>query len=73
MVEGIVHRGDKVRLLRGAKVLHLGNISSLKRFKDDVKEVSKGYECGIMLDSFNDIKVGDSFEVIKETFKQQQI
>lgn len=73
VVEGIVHRGDKVRLLRGAKVLHLGNISSLKRFKDDVKEVSKGYECGIMLDSFNDIKVGDSFEVIKETFKQQQI
>lgn len=71
--DGIVHRNDKVRLLRNDKVLHLGNISSLKRFKDDVKEVSKGYECGIMLDSFNDIKVGDSFEVIKETFTKQQI
>ena len=73
VVDGIVHRGDKVRLLRGAKVLHLGNISSLKRFKDDVKEVGKGYECGIMLDSFNDIKVGDSFEIIKETFKTKEL
>ncbi|MGX2983117.1 translation initiation factor IF-2 [Helicobacter sp. 23-1045] len=73
VVEGIVHRGDKVRLLRGEKVLHLGNISSLKRFKDDVKEVGKGYECGIMLDSFNDIKVGDSFEIIKEIFKAKEL
>ncbi len=73
VVDGIVHRNDKVRLLRSDKVLHLGNISSLKRFKDDVKEVSKGYECGIMLESFNDIKVGDSFEIIKEVYKKQQI
>ncbi len=73
VIDGIVHRNDKVRLLRGSKVLHSGNISSLKRFKDDVKEVGKGYECGIMLDSFNDIKVGDSFEIIKETFKPQQL
>lgn len=73
VVDGAVHRSDKVRLLRGGKVLHTGNIASLKRFKDDVKEVGKGYECGIMLDSFNDIKTGDSFEVIKETFKQQRL
>ena len=73
VVDGAVHRNDKVRLLRGGKVLHTGNISSLKRFKDDVKEVSKGYECGIMLDSYNDIKVGDSFEIFKETFKPQQL
>ena len=71
--DGIVHRGDKVRLLRAGKVLHAGNISSLKRFKDDVKEVAKGYECGIMLDDFNDIKVGDSFEIIKENYKKQQL
>ena len=71
--DGIVHRGDKVRLLRAGKVLHAGNISSLKRFKDDVKEVAKGYECGIMLDDFNDIKVGDSFEIIKESYKKQQL
>lgn len=73
VVDGVVHRNDKVRLLRGGKVLHTGNISSLKRFKDDVKEVSKGYECGIMLDSFNDIKIGDSFEIIKETLKPQRL
>ncbi len=73
VVNGAVHRNDKVRLLRGGKVLHTGNISSLKRFKDDVKEVSKGYECGIMLDSFNDIKLGDSFEIIKETLKPKQL
>ena len=71
--DGIVHKNDKVRLLRGDKVLHTGNISSLKRFKDDVKEVAKGYECGIMLDNFNDIKVGDSFEIIKESYKKQQL
>lgn len=73
VVDGIIHRNDKVRLLRNGSVLYAGNIASLKRFKDDVKEVSKGYECGIMLDSFNDIKVGDSFEIIKEIYKKQQI
>lgn len=71
--DGVIERGSKVRLLRANKVIHTGDISSLKRFKDDVKEVSKGYECGIMLDSFNDIKVGDNIEVIKEIYKQQKI
>lgn len=71
--DGVIERSSKVRLLRANKVIHTGDISSLKRFKDDVKEVSKGYECGIMLDSFNDIKVGDNIEVIKEIYKQQKI
>ncbi|RAX55131.1 translation initiation factor IF-2 [Helicobacter sp. 16-1353] len=71
--DGFIERGAKVRLLRGNKLIHTGNISSLKRFKDDVKEVTKGYECGIMLDSFNDIKVSDNIEVIKEVYKQQKI
>lgn len=71
--DGLIERNSKIRLLRGNKIIYEGNISSLKRFKDDVKEVSKGYECGVMLDVFNDIKVGDSIEVIKETYKRQQI
>ncbi|MDE6885958.1 MAG: translation initiation factor IF-2 [Helicobacteraceae bacterium] len=71
--DGAVHRVDKVRLMRKNKEIYFGNIASLKRFKDDVKEVAKGYECGIMLDSFNDIQVGDIFEVIKEVQKQQKL
>ncbi|RDU65610.1 translation initiation factor IF-2 [Helicobacter sp. MIT 14-3879] len=71
--DGIIHKSDKIKLLRGSKVIYTGMIASLKRFKDDVKEVSKGYECGIMLDSFNDIKIGDNFEVIKEVYKKQKI
>ncbi len=73
VLDGAVQRGAKVRLFRGSKLIHTGNIASLKRFKDDVREVAKGYECGIMLDSFNDIKIGDMCEVIKEIHKQQQI
>lgn len=71
--DGIVHRGDKLKILRGSKEIYKGVISSLKRFKDDVKEVGKGYECGIMIDSFNDIKIGDSFEILKEVYKQKQL
>lgn len=73
VLDGIILRNSKVNLFRNSKLVHSGNISSLKRFKDDAKEVTKGYECGIMIDAFNDIKVGDSIEVIKEIAKQQQI
>lgn len=73
VLDGTIFRNSKVNLFRKDKLIHSGNISSLKRFKDDVKEVTKGYECGIMIDSFNDIKVGDSLQVIKEVAKQQQI
>lgn len=73
VLDGIIVRNSKINLFRKDKLVHTGNISSLKRFKDDVKEVTKGYECGIMIDSFNDIKVGDSLQVIKEIAKQKQI
>lgn len=73
VLDGIIVRNSKVNLYRNNKLIHSGSISSLKRFKDDVKEVTKGYECGIMIDLFNDIKVGDNIEVIKEVAKQQQI
>ena len=62
VVEGKIHRNDRVRLIREGVVIYDGEISSLRRFKDDVKEVSSGYECGISIQGYNDIKVGDNVE-----------
>ena len=59
---GKVKRSDKARLIRDGIVIFTGNINALKRFKDDVKEVAAGYECGITLEKFTDIKDGDIFE-----------
>lgn len=69
VLDGKVTRSSKARLLRDSVVIHEGNISSLRRFKDDVKEVVSGYECGISLENFNDIKVGDQMEayIMEET------
>lgn len=63
VTEGMIKRSAKARLVRNGIVIYDGEISSLKRFKDDVKEVQKGYECGMTLKNFNDIKVGDLIEV----------
>ncbi len=60
---GSVKRGSHVRLLRDSKVVYEGRLSSLKRFKDDVKEVQTGYECGIGIENYNDVKPGDQIEV----------
>ncbi|MGH8913133.1 MAG: translation initiation factor IF-2 [Acidimicrobiia bacterium] len=68
VVEGLMQRGARARLIRDGIVIHDGSISSLKRFKDDVREVASGFECGIGFESYNDIKEGDSIEdyVIRE-------
>jgi len=63
VLEGKVVNGSQVRLIRDGVVIYEGKIDSLKRFKDDVREVSSGYECGIGLQNFNDIKEGDILEV----------
>lgn len=63
--EGKITRNSKVRLIRNGIVIYEGNLSSLKRFKDDVREVDSGYECGMGIEGFNDIKVGDSIEAFK--------
>ena len=63
--EGIVRRTASVNLVRDGIVIFTGKISSLKRFKDDVKEVSVGYECGIGLENWQDIQVGDRLEVFE--------
>jgi translation initiation factor IF-2 len=63
VLEGLVRRNASVRVLRDNVVIHTGEIDSLKRFKDDVREVKGGFECGMSLKNFNDLKVGDQFEI----------
>jgi len=68
VLEGLVKRSASVRVIRGGVVLHTGELDSLKRFKDDVKEVKAGFECGLSVKNFNDIEVGDqveAFEVVE--------
>ncbi|MDQ6995310.1 MAG: translation initiation factor IF-2 [Mariprofundaceae bacterium] len=62
VTEGYVTRGSKVRVLRDNVLIYDGELASLRRFKDDVKEVKSGYECGIGVEKFNDVKEGDTFE-----------
>jgi len=63
--EGLVKRGAQIRVLRDNVVIHSGELDSLKRFKDDVREVKAGFECGLSLKGFQDIKQGDQFEVFE--------
>jgi translation initiation factor IF-2 len=63
--EGLVKRGAHVRVLRDNVVIHTGEIDSLKRFKDDVREVKAGFECGMSLKNFSDLKESDQFEVFE--------
>jgi translation initiation factor IF-2 len=63
--EGRINRKDKVRLIRDGKRIYEGSISSLKRFKEDAREVKEGYECGIGLENFNDVKIGDQIEAVE--------
>lgn len=66
VTEGIISRGAKIRVIRDGVVVFEGNISSLKRFKDDAKEVAKGYECGVGIEGYNDMREGDYIESYKE-------
>jgi len=65
VLDGMVKRGSRVRVLRDNVVVHEGELDSLKRFKDDVKEVKANFECGLSLKNFNDIEVGDTLEVFE--------
>jgi translation initiation factor IF-2 len=62
VVQGKITRGAKVRLVREGTIIYDGSIASLKRFKDDAREVDEGFECGIVLENFNDEKEGDVIE-----------
>ena len=67
VTEGKVTRNAKIRLIRDGVVVHQGSLDSLKRFKDDVKDVVKGFECGISIKNFQNIEAGDNIEVFEET------
>jgi translation initiation factor IF-2 len=62
VTDGMVKRGAKVRLLRDDVVIHDGTLKTLKRFKDEVREVKEGFECGMAFDNYEDIRVGDKIE-----------
>jgi translation initiation factor IF-2 len=66
VLSGKIQRNAKIRIIRDGVVIHSGDLSSLKRFKDDAKEVSKGYDCGLQIKNFNDIEVGDLIEAYHE-------
>ncbi|MDH8701308.1 translation initiation factor IF-2 [Dysgonomonadaceae bacterium PH5-43] len=71
--EGKIKRGNKIRIIRDGIVVYAGELGSLKRFKEDVKEVSQGYECGLNIHNYNDIKVGDIVEAYEETEVKQKL
>ena len=64
--EGKIKRNNRIRLIRDGIVIHTGDLGSLKRFKDDVREVASGFECGLNINNFNDIKIGDLVEAFEE-------
>lgn len=66
VLDGVITRNTRVRVIRDGIVVYTGNLGSLKRYKDDVKEVKAGYECGLNIENFNDIKVGDIIEGFEE-------
>jgi len=66
VLDGTINRNTRVRLIRDGIVIYTGKLGSLKRFKDDVREVKNGYECGLNIENFNDIKVGDIIEGFEE-------
>ena len=63
--DGVIRRNSMVRVLRNNVVIHSGELDSLKRFKDDVKEVKNNFECGLSIKNFNEIEVGDMLEVFE--------
>jgi len=66
VVSGKIMRTSKIRIIRDSVVIHSGELLALKRFKDDVKEVTKGYDCGIQIKNFNNIEIGDVIEAYQE-------
>ncbi|MEM0962125.1 MAG: translation initiation factor IF-2 [Bacteroidota bacterium] len=73
VVEGKVSRDDRVRIVRDGVVIYEGVIDTLRRFKDDVKDVAAGYECGITVKNYNDIKIGDQFETYTVTEEKRTL
>jgi len=73
VLDGKINRNSNVRIIRNGIVIHTGTLGSLKRFKDDVKEVARGFECGLNIERFNDMNVGDSIEAFEEVSVKQTL
>jgi translation initiation factor IF-2 len=73
VTEGLIRRNNHVRIHRGTEIVWNGSISSLKRVKEDVREVSKGLECGIVLQGFSDVKEGDTIEAYEIIYLEQEL
>lgn len=73
VTEGTIHRNNHIRIRRGEEIVWKGTISSLKRVKEDVREVQKGLECGILLNNFSDVKEGDILEAYEVTYIAQEL
>jgi translation initiation factor IF-2 len=73
VMDGIITRNTRVRVIRDGVVQYTGELGSLKRFKDDVREVKKGLDCGLNINNYNDIKVGDIVEGFKEVEVQREL
>jgi translation initiation factor IF-2 len=73
MIDGKIMRNSQIRVIRDGIVIYTGTLGSLKRFKDDVKEVGKGYEFGLNVNNFNDIKIGDNIEAFEEIEVKQKL
>lgn len=73
VTDGTINRGVKIRVIRDGVIIYEGKVSSLKRFKDDVKEVGKGYECGVGIEGYIDIKAGDYIESFKEVEEKAKL
>ena len=73
VVDGKITRQSQLRLVRDGKIIYTGKLTSLKRFKDDAKEVASGYECGIGIENYNDLKVGDVIEAFTQESMSREI
>ncbi|SCY75226.1 translation initiation factor IF-2 [Flavobacterium caeni] len=73
VTDGRIYRSSKVRIIREGVVVHEGELTALKRFKDDVKEVSKGYDCGIQIKGYNDIELNDTIEAFQEVAVKKKL
>jgi translation initiation factor IF-2 len=73
VMDGVITRNTRVRVIRDGVVQYTGELGSLKRFKDDVREVKKGLDCGLNINNYNDIKVGDIVEGFKEVEVQREL
>ena len=73
VIDGVIKRQSLIRQLRANKVIWKGKMASLKRVKDDVKEVQKGFECGIVLEGQSDVREGDVFQAYEVTYLEQDL